>query len=148
MTKDKIHRLFERIVEILFSLFFLLSIFPLIYIVVAVVVKRRSAGPAIVMRPRLRADGQTFLAYRFRLANEESFLARMPQLINILCGSMPIHIKVSMDEGQAVEVEEPKESEVFVYEPINEPIDEPINEETIDEPINSVNINPDNNVNI
>ena len=119
MLKAKIHRFIERFVEIVFSLFFLLTVFPLVYIVVAIVVKRCSPGPAVVLRPRRRADGCQYLSYRFRLRNEESFVARMPQLINILLGDSPIHLSVSMDVGEEVveSIEEP------IVEPINTNID-------------------------
>lgn len=126
MIKDKIHRLFERFVEIVFSLLFLLAIFPFIYIVVAVVAKRRSPGPAIVMRPRIQTDGKQFLAYRFRLRDEESFIARIPQIINILRGEIPIHINVSIDEGEPKPSEELEEKVEFI-EPIKTNNDNNVN---------------------
>ena len=108
--------LVERLVAILFSLFFLLTLFPLLYIGIAIYIKHRSPGPAIVLRPRRRADGHTYRAYRFRLPDEESFLARVPQLINMLCGDIPVLISVRIDEGSPV------------LEPLEAPRPEPLPE--------------------
>ena len=44
MNSPFMHRLTERIIEILVSLFLLLTIFPWIYLVMAIVVKRRTGG--------------------------------------------------------------------------------------------------------
>ena len=48
MNSPFMHRLTERIIEILVSLFLLLTIFPWIYLVMAIVVKRRRPGTASV----------------------------------------------------------------------------------------------------
>lgn len=90
----------ERTLEIVFSLSLLLTLFPVLYIVVALCVKHRSPGPAIVLRPRRRSDGRQFLARRFRLTDEETLLARTPQLINLLRGDMPLRVSIRLDEGQ------------------------------------------------
>ena len=97
------HRLTERIIEILVSLFLLLTIFPWIYLVMVIVVKRRSPGPAIVRQPRRRSDGVEFQAYCFRLDDKETLLARSPQLLNMLRGDLPMHITIEVDGGEPLD---------------------------------------------
>lgn len=68
----------------------------------AVIVKRRSAGPAIVTSIRRRDDGYEYDALTFRVDNKDSFIARMPQLINLLRGDIPLTITVTYDTGSIV----------------------------------------------
>jgi len=108
---------FQKVLGIVVSLLLLLTVFPLIYVAVALWVKRRSPGPAIVLRPRRRADGRQYMAYRFRLPDENSLLARMPQLMNVLGGDVSLYFDVSMLDGEPV-AEEPKEiAEDVIEEP-------------------------------
>ena len=89
-------RFMGRTFDIVVSLAFLLTLFPIIYVIVAIVIKHRSPGPAIVLRPRRQARGKDFEAYHFRLSNEDSFLARMPQMMNVLRGEMRFWIDVRL----------------------------------------------------
>lgn len=103
--------LLERTVAVVFSLALLLTLFPVLYIVMAAYIKFRTPGPAIVLRSRRRADGHCYQSYTFRLADGESLLARMPQLINLLRGDVLVHICVRVDSGQPLpEVAENKGS--------------------------------------
>ncbi len=103
MNSPFMHRLTERIIEILVSLFLLLTIFPWIYLVMAIVVKRRSPGPAIVRQLRRRSDGGAFQAFCFRLEDKETLLARSPQLLNMLRGDLPMHITIEVDGGEPLD---------------------------------------------
>lgn len=117
MTKIEIHRALGRTIEILVSIFLLLTIFPFIYVVMAVIVKRHSSGPAIVTHKRHCDNGKEYDAFTFRVDNIDSFLARTPQLINLLRGDISIHITVTYDTGEIV-------SE-YIKQPIN--IDNDVN---------------------
>ena len=105
MTKIEMHRAIGRILEITVSLLLLLTIFPIIYIVMAIIVKRRSQGPAIITRRRRRDNGSEYDAYAFRVDNTENLIARTPQLINLLRGDIPVQITLTYDTGAPVETE-------------------------------------------
>ena len=111
MTKIEMHRAIGRILEITVSLLLLLTIFPIIYIVMAIIVKRRSQGPAIITRRRRRDNGSEYDAYAFRVDNTESLIARTPQLINLLRGDIPVQITLTYDTGAPVETEVVAEAE-------------------------------------
>lgn len=85
-------RVTKRLVDILFSLFLLLTLFPIVYVLTAIVVKHRSPGPAIVVLPALKADGRHFGLFVFRMSGDEgrSLIARSPQLFNILLGHLSL----------------------------------------------------------
>ena len=85
-------RMVKRLTDIVFSLTLLLTLFPLIYIIMAIVVKRRTPGPAIEVEPMVRADGRRFGLFVFRMPQGEgkSIIARSPGLLNILMGHLSL----------------------------------------------------------
>ena len=121
-------RVFKRLVDILFSLALLLTLFPVVYVLTAIVVKRRSPGPAIVILPAQKADGRRFGLYVFRMFGDEerSLIARSPQLFNILLGHLSLFgnapIMVQKPEAPASElVPASEEIEAEASEPVPVP---------------------------
>lgn len=108
------NRLIKRTFDIVFSMLFLCTLFPLAYIVVGIIIKTTSPGPILFRQQRNGEDGHTFWCYKFRSmkVNKESdtlqatlndprktrfgtFLRRssideLPQFINVLLGDMSI----------------------------------------------------------
>ena len=82
----------KRLTDIAFSLILLLTLFPLIYVIMAIVVKRRSPGPAIKIEPMVRADGRRFGLFVFRMppGEDKSIIARSPGLLNMLMGHLSL----------------------------------------------------------
>lgn len=82
----------KRFTDIAFSLILLLTLFPLIYVIMAIVVKRRSPGPAIKKEPMVRADGRRFGLFVFRMpqGEDKSIIARSPGLLNMLMGHLSL----------------------------------------------------------
>lgn len=104
----------KRLIDIVFSGIFLLTVFPVIYVIVAIALKIKSPGPVLTLRERVNWDGSTFKIVRFRttqlrrIADEnneatvisekipfEDFLRetnidKLPQFINVFFGSMSI----------------------------------------------------------
>lgn len=81
-----------RLTDIVVSLSLLLTLFPLLYIITAIVIKRRSPGPAIVVEPAMLADGRQCGLFNFRLgtASQRPLIALAPRLINILLGQLSL----------------------------------------------------------
>ena len=108
------NRAVKRSFDILFSLFILLTIFPLLYVVIAILIKLSSPGPVLFKQKRTGLYGQDFKCYKFRTmkvnAQADSlqavkddprktkignFLRRtnldeFPQFINVLKGDMSV----------------------------------------------------------
>lgn len=108
------NRAVKRSFDILFSLFILLTIFPLLYVVIAILIKLSSPGPVLFKQKRTGLYGQDFKCYKFRTmkvnAQADSlqavkddprktkvgdFLRRtnldeFPQFINVLRGEMSV----------------------------------------------------------
>lgn len=108
------NQLLKRSFDILFSLLFLTTLFPLIYLIIAIAIKRSSPGPVFFRQPRTGLNGEEFLCYKFRSmhVNDEAntqqaqkedprktklgdFLRRssideLPQFINVLLGNMSV----------------------------------------------------------
>ena len=108
------NRILKRSLDILFSLMVLLTIFPILYIIVAPLIKLTSPGPVFFKQLRTGIYGKEFVCYKFRTmevngdadlkqATKEdprvtkigAFLRRtnldeMPQFINVLKGDMSV----------------------------------------------------------
>jgi putative colanic acid biosynthesis UDP-glucose lipid carrier transferase len=108
------NRVLKRVFDIFFSLAILLTIFPILYIVVGILIKLSSPGPILFTQKRTGLYGQDFMCYKFRTmkVNEDTdllqavkndprktkigdFLRRtnldeFPQFINVLLGNMSV----------------------------------------------------------
>jgi putative colanic acid biosynthesis UDP-glucose lipid carrier transferase len=108
------NRALKRVFDIFFSLAILLTIFPILYIVVGILIKLSSPGPILFTQKRTGLYGQDFMCYKFRTmkVNEDAdqlqavkddprktkigdFLRRtnldeFPQFINVLLGNMSV----------------------------------------------------------
>jgi putative colanic acid biosynthesis UDP-glucose lipid carrier transferase len=102
----------KRFFDILFSLVFLLCLFPVVYIVLGVAIKLSSSGTVLFVQKRTGRRGEIFRCYKFRSMriNEDTkpaiendprttrvgrFLRRtnldeLPQFINVLKGEMSV----------------------------------------------------------
>lgn len=61
-----LHKTFKRCFDVVFALAVLLTIFPLIYIIVAIAIKLSSPGPVFFVQKRTGQDGEDFDCYKFR----------------------------------------------------------------------------------
>jgi putative colanic acid biosynthesis UDP-glucose lipid carrier transferase len=108
------NQVIKRTFDILFSLLFLLTLFPLVYILLGILIKISSRGPVIFKQTRTGIYGKNFDCYKFRsmvmndLADEKQaekgdlrttrlgqFLRRynldeLPQFYNVLKGDMSV----------------------------------------------------------
>ena len=91
------NRLVKRLFDLLVSGIFLFFIFPFIYIVAAIIIKRKSAGPVFSIVKEKDKRGKCFGKLSFRTADlhESSFLRKpaikkMPQFLNVFIGSISI----------------------------------------------------------
>ncbi|MDR1762416.1 MAG: undecaprenyl-phosphate glucose phosphotransferase [Dysgonamonadaceae bacterium] len=109
-----VNRFFKRTFDIIFSLIFLIAIFPILYIIFGIIIKLSSPGPVIFKQTRTGIYGKNFECYKFRSMrrNEEAdekqaekgdprttaigqFLRRsnldeIPQFYNVLKGDMSV----------------------------------------------------------
>lgn len=108
------NRLLKRLFDVLFSLTFLCTLFPILYIIVGAAIKITSPGPVFFKQKRSGESGKEFLCYKFRSMRVNSnsdtiqatpddprktrlgkFLRKsnideFPQFINVLMGNMSI----------------------------------------------------------
>ena len=108
------NRLIKRIFDVIFSLLFLCTLFPIIFLIVGVTIKITSSGPIFFRQKRNGLNNKEFWRYKFRSmkVNKESdtlqatlndprktkfgdFMRRtnideLPQFINVLLGDMSI----------------------------------------------------------
>ena len=108
------NQMVKRIFDIVFSLFFLITIFPVIYLIFGILIKISSSGPIIFRQTRTGIYGKNFDCYKFRsmIISEDAdqkqaekddprttkigqFLRRsnldeIPQFFNVLKGDMSV----------------------------------------------------------
>lgn len=108
------NRFVKRVVDLFVSGVFLFTLFPIIYIIVAIIIKRQSPGPVIFAQKRNGLNGEVFTCYKFRSMNlnENSddeqagpndprrfpfgaFMRRtnideLPQFVNVFLGDMSV----------------------------------------------------------
>lgn len=104
----------KRTFDIIVSLLFLLTLFPVIYVIAAILIKKQSPGPVIFKQERSGLNGKKFICYKFRSMhmnndsdkiqatlndprkfNFGNFMRKtnideLPQFINVLAGNMSI----------------------------------------------------------
>lgn len=97
----------KRLFDLLVSGVFLLLLFPLVYIVAAISVKRRSAGPVFSFARESGRGGKRFDRVSFRTADfpEGAFIRKsgvrlLPQFLNVFAGSMSV-VGLHPTEGAA-----------------------------------------------
>lgn len=108
------NRIIKRIFDIVVSSIFLLTIFPIVFLFVAFIIKKQSPGPIIFKQKRNGLDGSEFYCLKFRSMHVNAdadklqatendprkfkfgdFMRRtnideLPQFINVLLGTMSI----------------------------------------------------------
>lgn len=108
------NKAFKRLFDIVVSFVFLITIFPILYIVLGSIIKLTSKGPVFFKQTRTGKDAEDFTCYKFRtmMVNKDSDtlqatkgdarvtkigafmrktnLDEMPQFINVLKGNMSI----------------------------------------------------------
>ena len=91
------NKLVKRLFDLLVSGIFLFFIFPFIYIVAAIIIKRKSPGPVFSIVKEKNGRGKPFDKLTFRTEDlpESSFLRKpalknMPQLLNVFGGNMSV----------------------------------------------------------
>lgn len=91
------NRLVKRLFDLLVSGVFLFTLFPLIFVIAAVIIKRKSAGPVFSLDREKNGKGKSFNRFSFRTTDfsESSFLQKssvktMPQFLNVFMGNISI----------------------------------------------------------
>ena len=91
------NRLVKRLFDLFVSGIFLFFVFPFIYIVAAIIIKRKSVGPVFSIVKEKNKKGKNFGKLNFRTDGlpESSYLQKpavkkMPQFLNVFMGSMSI----------------------------------------------------------
>ena len=108
------NRFVKRVLDIVVSSIFLLTLFPIVYVIVAIIIKRQSPGPVIFAQKRNGLGGEVFRCYKFRSmhVNKDAdklqategdvrkfpfgdFMRRtnideLPQFVNVFLGSMSL----------------------------------------------------------
>ena len=108
------NRLAKRLFDIVFSLLFLCTIFPIIFIIIGLAIKITSPGPIFFKQKRSGEEGKEFWCYKFRsmrvnkdsdkvqatqndprktrLGNfiRKTSIDELPQFINVLLGDMSV----------------------------------------------------------
>lgn len=99
LGKRRIKRCFDVVV----SLLFVCTLFPILFVVIGIIIKLNSKGPIIFKQERNGKNGKVFKCYKFRSMETDSkqlirfgyFMRRthideFPQFVNVLKGDMSI----------------------------------------------------------
>ena len=81
------NRALKRTLDLLLSLLFLLTLFPLVYVVMAVLTKWKSPGPIFRVHKRCGMDGRTVRCLTFRRETLQ-LVDRMPLVLGVFGGSL------------------------------------------------------------
>ena len=84
------NRLLKRGLDILLSLLLLLTVFPVIWVVWAIAVKRRHGGPVFARTKCSGPDGRVFHRLSFSESAHGAPFRHMPQLLNVMQGEMSL----------------------------------------------------------
>ena len=108
------NRLLKRAIDLFFSLVFLCTVFPFVYIIIGTAIKLSSPGPIFFKQKRSGENGNEFWCYKFRsmrvnidsdelqaTANDprktkigdfirKASIDELPQFINVLLGQMSV----------------------------------------------------------
>ena len=91
------NRILKRLFDLFLSTLFLVLFFPFIYIVVAIIIKRKSAGPVFSIIKERGKGGMPFGRVLFRTADlpaesllQKNYIKSLPQFLNVFIGSMSI----------------------------------------------------------
>lgn len=108
------NRIIKRTFDLLFSLLFLCTLFPFIYIIIGIAIKVSSPGPIFFKQKRSGENGEEFWCYKFRSMRvnkdcdkqqatkndprktklgdflRKSSIDELPQFINVLLGQMSV----------------------------------------------------------
>ena len=91
------NRLAKRLFDLLVSGIFLLFIFPFIYIIAAVIIKRKSAGPVFSFAKEKNGKGKYIDSMSFRTTDlpassilQKPAVKKMPQFLNVFTGNISI----------------------------------------------------------
>ena len=124
------NRVFKRAFDLICSSLFLLTIFPVVYVVAAIIIKLNSPGPVLAVQECTGWNKRVFRAVKFRtapyckeenreLASEQSFpfgdfmrhtrLDELPLFINVFFGSMSLVGPRLQSTQQTTEFTEAKE---------------------------------------
>lgn len=103
----------KRLLDLVVSCIFLITLFPIVYVIVAIIIKRTSPGPVFFKQKRNGLSGKTFNCFKFRsrhvnkdadkiqnIANDLRFkfgdfmrrtnIDKLPQFINVFHGDMSL----------------------------------------------------------
>lgn len=96
-------RRIKRCFDIVVSLLFVCTLFPILFVVIGIIIKLNSKGPIIFKQERNGKNGNVFKCYKFRSMETDSkqlirfgyFMRRthideFPQFVNVLKGDMSI----------------------------------------------------------
>jgi Undecaprenyl-phosphate glucose phosphotransferase len=73
------HRTVKRTFDVLFSFVVLVTIFPIVFLISALLIKLGSRGPIFFRQARTGEDGQTFTCYKFRTMRDDAEAAHRVQ---------------------------------------------------------------------
>ncbi len=109
------NRFVKRLFDICFSLLFLLTLFPIIYIVVFIIVKAKRRGPVLAASKCSGMNGKVFSCIRFR--HVRGAVGCMPMFMDVLIGRMSVVGSLSCPSACREQYEE-KVAESAVHCPV------------------------------
>jgi putative colanic acid biosynthesis UDP-glucose lipid carrier transferase len=83
------NRALKRLLDLLLSLIFLLTLFPLVYVVMAVLTKWKSPGPVFRVHKRCGMDGREVRCLTFR-HKAIQLVERMPLMLSVFGGNLSL----------------------------------------------------------